>query len=545
MICGRRTSHLVSRVARAALGVALTAALVLAAPRAHAENRRVEAAARHALHKAADEFLALKYDKAIMRLSRAISACGRNRCTEKTHAQLLRDRGTMLLAKGDKSRAMTDFVAALKIAPTLELNPDYATRASRAAWTEARQSVIGLTQPTGDFQHTPAAEQQVHTPLPVYVEEQGETLARVIVRYRGEGMGEFRTAELKRLGKGWGGAIPCAAVEAGMMRYYVLGYDAHGEPVANSGNVHHPFMVPIRDTISAAAPHLPGRPAPEQCEDCSEHPESCGRQEESRGGLGAVCDVDAQCESGACRDGRCIASAPAQSGGTTYARFWFGVSVSMDLVGTGGSTDVCKLDPTAAPLNSDGYYCTNPDGTDFPTRETPDENGTLGQGDAGQASGGLFGGDVRVMGSFDYALNANFLLGARLGYALAAYPGQAASKDGRELPVPIHLEARATVVFGESALSDLGFAPMAFAAAGISNFDAGQTVMVTQSGIPGQLPKVAWRVGGPGFIALGGGFRYALSQRVAFSAAAKFTAALGATGFLPTIGPEIALQYGF
>ncbi len=531
--------------ARALVGVALAAALVLTATSARAENRRVESAARHALHKAADEFLALKYDKAIARLSHAIAACGKSRCTEKTHAELLRDRGTMLLAKGSKQRASADFIAALKIAPTLELNPDYATRASRAAWSEARQSVIGLTQPTGDFTHTPAPEQQVHTPLPVYVEDLGENLARVIVRYRGEGMGEFRTAKLKPLGKGWGGEIPCAAVETGMMRYYILGYDRRGEPVANTGNVHHPFMVPIRENISSPSPHLPHRPAPEQCEDCNEHPESCGRKEESRGGIGAVCDVDAQCESGACRDDRCVASAPAQSGGTTYARWWFGVATSMDLVGAGASGDVCKLDANAAPVNGDGYYCTNPDGTDFPTRDSPDQNATLGAGDAGQAGGGLFGGNVRVMASFDYALNANFLVGARLGWAVTSYPGQAASKDGRELPVPIHVEARATFVFGEAALADLGFAPVIFGAAGVSNFDAGQTVMVTQSGIPGQQPIVAWRVGGPGFIAVGGGFRYALSQRIAFSAAAKFTAALGPTGFLPTIGPEVALQYGF
>ena len=70
-------------------------------------------------------------------------------------------------------------------------------------------------------------------------------------------------------------------------------------------------------------------------------------------------------------------------------------------------------------------------------------------------------------------------------------------------------------------------------------------VRVTQNGIIGERPMVAWISGGPAFAALGGGARYALSRRVAFSGGLKLTAALGPSGILPSMAPELSLQYGF
>ena len=55
----------------------------------------------------------------------------------------------------------------------------------------------------------------------------------------------------------------------------------------------------------------------------------------------------------------------------------------------------------------------------------------------------------------------------------------------------------------------------------------------------------AWTSGGPVFVALGGGARYALSPRAVFSAGIKLSGAIGPTGLLPTMAPEIALQCGF
>jgi opacity protein-like surface antigen len=234
--------------------------------------------------------------------------------------------------------------------------------------------------------------------------------------------------------------------------------------------------------------------------------------------------------------------APKEDGG--YARIWIGVSASIDFIALPAANDVCKLTSTAAPLTG-GYYCTNPDGTDFPNRTSPTENATLTKGNSGNAPGGLAGRDVRVMLSFDYAINANFLAGARLGYVFNAYTGDAASKDGHAF-APLHLELRATYLFGTDPLAHLGFAPYASAGAGATEIDARSIVQVTQTGIAGQSPKIAWITGGPLFFSLGAGARYAFSPRVAFQAGARFIGAFGGGGgFLPAYAPEVALAYGF
>ena len=54
-----------------------------------------------------------------------------------------------------------------------------------------------------------------------------------------------------------------------------------------------------------------------------------------------------------------------------------------------------------------------------------------------------------------------------------------------------------------------------------------------------------WKMGGPYFVAAGFGARYAFSPRVAFLAGLKGTVPFGPAGVLPTVAPEVELQYGF
>jgi hypothetical protein len=46
-------------------------------------------------------------------------------------------------------------------------------------------------------------------------------------------------------------------------------------------------------------------------------------------------------------------------------------------------------------------------------------------------------------------------------------------------------------------------------------------------------------------VAVGAGARYAFSPRVAFLAGLKAALPFGSGGFLPSLAPEIQLQYGF
>jgi len=159
----------------------------------------------------------------------------------------------------------------------------------------------------------------------------------------------------------------------------------------------------------------------------------------------------------------------------------------------------------------------------------------------GNVPGGFQPGNVRVMFAFDYALSASFLVGARGGYVANAYTGQAAVKDGRAFGSNVDIEARATYLFGDHPLANVGFAPMVFGGMGAAEFD-GHTTTIVQ--LVSQQPVNAWVTDGPFFVVVGGGARYAFSPRAAFSLALRVNGAFG-NGFLATYGPEVGIQYGF
>jgi hypothetical protein len=514
------------------LAVTLATAGSLALP-AFAADRRVEAAAKDALKKAADDYLGTDYAAGVARLQRALRICGTSKCTPPTRAQLLRDLGTMQFRAGDLGAAKRSWEEALRLQPDIVLNPDYETPDLRAAWDEQKGAGEGAAaggQPTGDFTHTPAAEQKVSTPLPVYVEYPGTlTVARVIAKYRGQRSTDWQRVDLKRMGGGWGGVIPCGDLTRGTLRYWIQGFDDGGDPIASSGDPKHPYTVPIRDDISGEAPHLPGKSPPKTCgEECPPGLPGCGEEKPPAE------ETEAPKEKHAPEAGR-------------YARIWVGVSAELpELMQMPAGDDLCKLGSGALPANSAGVYCTNPDGSDFPLRATPAQNNHLSlQGQAGHSNGGLQPGDIRVMASFDYALSASFLVGGRLGYAFNSYPGQAASQGGKAFGSRVHVEARATYLFGHAPLARTGFAPMVFAGTGLSEFDTHVTGVVSLDNVAGQQPVNIWLTDGPFFIALGGGVRYQFSLRAAFTAAVRVNAVIGGNGFLLTYGPEVGVLYGF
>ena len=149
------------------------------------------------------------------------------------------------------------------------------------------------------------------------------------------------------------------------------------------------------------------------------------------------------------------------------------------------------------------------------------------------------------MAAFDYALSASFLLGARVGYVFNAYTGSVASANGKAFGPKLHLEARATYLFGHEPLAHAGFAPMVFLGTGVSEFDGHTTTVVTLDNVAGQQPVNVWLTDGPFFAALGAGMRYQFSLRAAFTLAARANAVFGGNGFLLTYGPEVGVLYGF
>jgi len=260
-----------------------------------------------------------------------------------------------------------------------------------------------------------------------------------------------------------------------------------------------------------------------------------------------------------------------------FKRIWIGASAELEFLELPSAKDVCALDPTTGlPSNGRNLYCTTGAGADFPASSMTLENAglcTAAQGvsglcpaDAGgRSSGDLVRGNLRLAGSFDYAITANLLVGARVGATLYPYPGRAAVNDGRELGSRFYGEVRGTWVFGANAIGALGIKPLVVVGGGVAAFDAHTSSAVAfcpaarpvSAGTACQVPlftgKVnVWQTNGPGFGTLGLGLRWLATQSIALTVTARVNLSFHENGWAPslvpfvaTFGPELAVQYGF
>ena len=314
------------------------------------------------------------------------------------------------------------------------------------------------------------------------------------------------------------------------MRYWVQGFDDGGDPVAAPAIPSTHTRWPSRTTSRATRRTCPARPPPRAAAEDTECPPGlpgCAPEEETKGG-----ETEAPEEA---------AEKPAPG---AYVHWWFGLSGALDFLSMPAGNNVCLLNQQAQPANSQGYYCTESRWLGLPgaqrrrrRAERPARQGRAGR----QRGGGLQPGNVRIMFAFDYALSPSFLLGARFGYVANAYTGQAAVKDGHAFSADIDFEARATYLFGDRPLANVGFAPDGLPRRRRVEFDGHTTTIVT---LVSQQPANAWITDGPFFVDFGGGARYAFSPRAAFNLALRVNAAVG-NGFLATYGPEVGIQYGF
>lgn len=573
------------------VALALGFALLLAAPSAFAQGK-AEGPAKALQKKAMEEdYLMTDFAKAKEKLDKAIAQCGENNCSPALRSRLHRDLGVVLIGGGiDKEKGIASMAEAIKLDPTVQLEPDIKTKDLEQAFAEAKKRATagggtaapsaptgGGGQPEGDFVHTPVAEQQIRTPIPVYVEYGGEEpLVRVIVRYKGFGMTDWKTTELKKMGdKGWGGLLPCADVLQGTTQYYVQGFDANNDPIAVGGDRNNPYRVPITREPVAEPPHLPDASPPTQCADTGDCPPNfpgCKKASPSPSGPeqeaeptgkegGEFCEEDSECKSNHCEDAKCTEYQGKKKG----PKFWVGVAGALDFTMVPSSQDVCKLNDQTFPVNDQNYYCVRGDGSDYPSRDSKvgkvqNEAIVAGNEKSDRVDGGGALGNIRLMLTFDYAAHPNILIGGRLGLVLNTYPGEAAAQDGNRFAAPIHLEARVTYLFGKDPLTKKGFAPFVFGGAGIGQFETKVGVTtheakVDNACIEGADPiqnnpslcrreVSAWHIAGPAFLTLGGGARYALTPTFALMAGLRLNLAF-MNSFAPSFGPEIGAQFGF
>jgi hypothetical protein len=608
----------VSRLVRL-LAACFAAFLTMLVPlSARATDPNIEKQAQVLQKKAIEEDnLNLNYAEAIKKLAIAISRCSSDKCNAGLMGTLYRDIGAMLILSGSADDGRAAFAKALSFDPSLELDPAYKSPTLEQPWNEAKKKAGAVSggagaagqtpqtpqtspesgnaqPPPGDFAHAPAAAQLVRTPLPVYGEYTGSAkLLRVIVKYRGAGMSDWKSIELRRIQTGYGSLIPCSDVAEGRMQYYFQGFAPSGDPVAASGSRNKPYFVPIQSTLAGPAPALPGEDAPKQCpegaapgdcppdmpgchsetkaggEDCTKNEEcesgacandkcaekkgegeECDKDETCASGSCAdgkctavkkaadePCESDDQCTSGACADGKCAEGSGHRPGSTKLRKIWIGVGGSLDVIGLPASDNVCVFTPAGG--NAAGYSCVDPTtGAPFPPDGSTNANVRLGpSGTAGDGiAGGFTPGNVRLTLSFDYALGMNLLVGARAGYVFLTAPSTAFA--------PIHLEARVSLLLGKDALVKR-FAPMLVAAAGAGEFDASFPVVV-QLKTGGTKNETAWITAGPVFAAVGAGARFLLGPAIAATVLVKGEGAFGGTaGSLFGFAPELGVALGF
>jgi hypothetical protein len=579
--------------------------IVVSSRVAAAADPKIEKEAQALETKAIEEDnLNVNYAGAVKKLQTAIAKCDGDKCNSTIKAALLRDLGAMQVLNGSVDEGKASFGQAMGMDASIELDPAYKNPQLEGIWTEVKKKgggpgapVKASPQPTGDFTHTPATEALVRTPLPVYVEYSGtEELARVTVKYKGFGMTDWKTIELKKTDSGFGALIPCKDATQGRMQYYVQGFNGQNDPVATSGTRGKPFTVPVTAQIIGPNPSLPGEEPPEQCADTGECPpgfpgcggkkkaggeecakdedcesnscsdekcvekkasgEDCSKDDECNSGScsggkcagkkaeGDECDADEDCDSDRCKQNKCASSAASSKA----PKVWFGLGVQADWYALPGATDVCVVNPPAP----NPYVCVDPgSGTAFPNSglaaaknrpavspATLNKDIVRGQGD--QVVAGFKLANVRIFLSLDYAVSHNVLIGVRGGYVFNTDPSASAF-------APIHLEARLTYVFGKDAVSTKGISPMIFGGVGAGEFDAFVPVTVTLANL-GLSPGTenAWLTAGPVFFSAGAGARILIAPKVAATAAVKFEGAFGgAAGFLPGIAPELGVQLGF
>jgi len=642
-------NNLAARARRLLLLCALLLAAAALAQQAMAADPKVEKDAEALQKKAIEEdFLNVDFGAAIKKLQTAIAKCAGDKCKPSLKGALLRDVGAMQVLAGNADEGKADFIRALGVDPTLELDPAYKNQALSNVWSEAKKSAAAAPPapppppaPTpsappevpaapavaGTFVYSAPAETLVRAPLAIYVEPPAyptpmpgtsgpEEPTHVIAKYKGFGMTDWKTAELKKMDKGYGGLIPCHDVIQGALRFYVQGLNDKNEVVATAGTRNKPLVVAVKPKVTGLRPSLPGQEPPAQCEESSECPpdfpgckvpqkevgDECAKDPECKTGLcgagkciekkegGESCEADNECASASCSEGKCTGRKAAgedcvaaedcdsdkceqgkcaanKGRRPTLHRIWVGLSVQADWYWMPASLNVCvvqgstnpnagNLDPRrVGPLNTAGYNCLVPEsGAPFP-QSGPVRNSLI-TSRYDQIQGGFAFGNLRILASADYAINANMMAGARGGYVLFTNPATAG--PGAAF-APLHLEARFSYFFGKKALITQTIAPMVFAGLGVGEFDAFVPVTVEaavtlpKQPCPRNSPSTdscatsdAWLTAGPVFVAGGVGVRVLLAPNIAGTAAGKVEAAFGGTaGTLFGLAPELGVQYGF
>jgi len=289
----------------------LVLALCLVAATAGAQRQQVLDLNRQAM----DHYNNLEIDQAEQKLQQALRVAERRGVEGAPLARTHLNMGVVAVGgMGDNAAGMQHFEAALRVDPSVQLDPLTSTPDIQTVFNLAKNRVGGGSSSggggaTGNIPHMPVPEQLAQTAVPVYVEVPSDApVSDVYVYYKGHGMRDFRRVEMRPVTGGYGFEIPCADVYQPKIQYYIVAFGSDGSPLGFAGTAEAPVEVPIVATRTTSAPALPGAAPPEQCTEteCPPGMEGCSRG--GGGGMGDTCLSASECNDGlSCQDNFCVA----------------------------------------------------------------------------------------------------------------------------------------------------------------------------------------------------------------------------------------------
>jgi hypothetical protein len=554
---------------------------------AQGADAKIEAEAKKADSDAMDLWLGADFKGAKTKLDAAIKKCGKDKCETATVAALHRDLGVVQFALNDKKAGAKEFETAVTTDPAVTLGKDYLDNPDvKTAWEAAKKASGGTvptattTAPTTTATVNPEAEGSLGIEakvaptgyvLPVVITlPEGLDVETVKFSYKTTAMDKYKVLEAKKEGDNFVTKIPCEDTQfQGDIKVYVRAYDADKNEVEHYGTLKKPAIITLVEKMPEGDEALtfPGGKEPDKCTDKGDcQPGFPCDKSGSKKPQGSGCDTDDECDAGlSCVDNEngkkwCYETgAPGKKTASSGKKIWFGADAQVDLLYISKADDIC---------NDQAWACTK-NGTDVGIPVTqggipvdkgvpPDPitgaGGSPGQG--GKTSGGPALGTFRVFASLDYFVTPNIALGARIGFAFNGNPTENAKF------FPFHGEARLSYFLGQGPLADpQGLKPYLMAAGGMGEFDAAVPDIVAlasqnpdfaddpalcRSGGDPQLNcRVtgikAYRLAGRGFAALGGGFWFMISPKMALNVGLKLLFPLPT--FSLGIAPEVGIKF--
>jgi hypothetical protein len=478
------------------------------------------------------DYLGTKFGDAEKRLKQALTLCEPAKaCSAKVRAQLLCNLGIVYIGgmnRTDDGKAK--FAEALKQDPGVTPDPDLVSPEIEAAFAEVKKAPGGATPaPTkpepaeapagnGDMVHTAPTEQATLTPLPLYAElPAGQTATRVQLSYKPFGAPEWKTLEMKSMGKGFGVEVPCAEIGSalGDLKYYIQAFDSTQNLVSWTGARAAPHKVAIRLTIQGEAPHLPGRSPPDKCPDKGDCPPEFPGCHDKDKDKPPTCEPDQT---------DCVPEKPPAK------KNWISLAVQQDFLILSGANNTCTGASGAA---WSGYDCFM--GSNY----YPDAKSGLPYDMSGdQVKGGFSVATTRILAGYDRAVGS-FTIGARVGYAFRGGP----TTPGLRPFFPVHAELRAAYWFGSDPFARTGVRPYLTVVGGVAQIDAKLSVIVYKSAADymtdTRTQYDAWRKVGLGFVGGGVGMLIAVTPRMGPFLEVKFVEMLGISS------PSLNLQLGY